>query len=136
MTSEIVLLPVDAPVPEDETPRTAPETQDDVIPTKRGRGRPPGAKNKPKTEPVEARKKRQSPPIQEEEEEEEPTPPLPVKRKAKTRPAPPLSESEEEPPSPRAQRRQTQADVLTRRRNHHQERVQNYSTLLDGMLAY
>ena len=66
MASEIVLLPVDAPVPEEapETPSTAPETPDDAIPTKRGRGRPPGARNKPKTttvEPVEIKRKKKTP---------------------------------------------------------------------------
>ena len=143
---EIVLLPVDALLPEDalETPSAAPETPDDVITAKRGRGRPPGAKNRPKTttvEPFETKKKRRppTPPQEESEEEEEPPTPPPVKRKAKKRPAPPPSESEEEAerePSPREKHRQAQADVLTRRRNHHQERVQNYSTLLDHMLAY
>ena len=142
MASEILLLPVDAPVPEEESPSTAPETPDDAIPAKRGRGRPPGARNKPKPtpiEPVETKKRRPPTPPQDESEDEEPsTPPPPVKRKAKKRPAPPPSESEEEErePSPREKRRQTQAADLTRRRNHHQERVQNYSTLLDHMLAY
>ena len=145
MASEILLLPVDATVPEDapETSSATPETPDDAIPAKRGRGRPPGARNKPKTttvEPVEIKRKKRppTPPREESEEEEEPTPPPPVKRKAKKRPPPP-SESEEEEerePSPREKRRQTQADVLTRRRNHHQQRVRNYSTLLDHMLAY
>ena len=145
MASEIVLLPVDAPTPEDvpETPSAAPETPDDMITAKRGRGRPPGAKNKPKTtpiEPVETKRKKRppTPPQEESEEEEPPTPPPVVKRRAKKRPAPPPSESEEEErePSPREMRRQIHADVLTRRRNHHQGRVQSYSTLLDHMLAY
>ena len=144
MTSEILLLPVDAPVPEEvlETPIVDHETPDDAIPVKRGRGRPPGAKNRPKTtnvEPVETKRtKRPPPPPQEESEDDEPPTPPPVKRKPKKRPPPP-SESEEDDerePSPREKHRQAQADVLTKRRNHHQERVQNYSTLLDHMLAY
>ena len=143
MASEILLLPVDAPVPEEalETPSAAPETPDDAIPaTRRGRGRPPGARNKPKPtpEPVETKKKRPpTPPQEESEKEEDPPTPPPVKRKPKKRPPPPSeSEEEEREPSPREKRRQTHADVLTRRRIHHQERVQNYSTLLDHMLAY
>ena len=53
--AEIVLLPVDAPVVSEapETPSAAPETPDDAIPAKRGRGRPPGARNKPKPTPIE-----------------------------------------------------------------------------------
>ena len=140
--AEIVLLPVDAPVASEaqETPDTAPETPDDAIPAKRGRGRPPGARNKPKTtavEPVETKKNKRPPPQVESEEEEDPPTPHPVKRKPKKRPPPPSeSEEEEREPSPREKHRQAQADILTRRRNHHQERVQNYSTLLDHMLAY
>ena len=139
--AEIVLLPVDAPVAEEETPSAAPETSDDAIPVTRGRGRPPGAKNRPKTttvEPVETKRNKRPPPPQEEsEEDDEPPTPPPVKRKPKKRPPPPSeSEEEEREPSPREKHRQAQADVLTRRRNHHQERVQNYSTLLDHMLSY
>ena len=142
--AEIVLLPVDAPVASEaqETPNTAPETPDDAIPAKRGRGRPPGARNKPKTttvEPVETKRNKRPPPVpwEESEEDDDPPTPPPVKRKPKKRPPPPSeSEEEEREPSPREKHRQAQADVLTRRRNHHQERVQNYSTLLDHMLAY
>lgn len=166
--AEIVLLPVDAPVAEEvqETPSAAPETSDDAIPAKRGRGRPPGARNKPKTttvEPVETKIKRRPPtPPQEESEDDGPPTPPPVKRRPKKRPPPPQeesdddepptppvkrkpkkrppppSESEEEArePNPREKHRQAHADVLTRRRDHHRERVQNYSTLLDHMLAY
>ena len=93
--AEIALLPVDAPVVSEapETPSAAPETPDDAIPAKRGRGRPPGARNKPKPtpiEPVETKKKRPpTPPQEESEEEEDPPTPPPVKRKPKKRPPPP-----------------------------------------------
>ena len=137
MTSEIVLVSVDAPAPEDVPESAAPEAH--ASPAKRGRGRPPGAKNKtkPPIEPVETRKKRPPPP-EESEEEEPPTPPPVVKRKANRRPAPPPSDSEEEErePSPRARRRQMQVDVQNHRHNQHLDRVRNYSTILDGMLAY
>jgi hypothetical protein len=131
MTSEIVLVSVDAPAPEDVPESAAPETH--ASPAKRGRGRPPGAKNKtkPPIEPVETKR----PPPPEESEEE---PPPPVVKRANRRPAPPPSDSEEEErePSPRARRRQMQVDVQNHRHNQHLDRVRNYSTILDGMLSY
>jgi hypothetical protein len=143
--AEIELIPVEvAPVSEEPEPSVLP---DELIPAKRSRGRPPGAKNRVKpafvepqtpTNAKQPRKKRPLPPQEEEEEEEEEEVAPPPKKKPTKRPAPAPLESEEEvePLSPRAQRRQAHLDAQSRRRHHHSDRVHGFSTLLDQMLAY
>jgi hypothetical protein len=137
--SEILLVPVDAPVPV-EPPSESSESvvpEDEPVP-KRGRGRPPGAKNKksvvePPTPRNAAPRVARTPTPQEDEEFVAP-PPL-VKKKPKALVVPRVEE-ELEPPSPRAQRRQIHIDAQARRHDHHTERVRGYSTMLDTMLGY
>jgi hypothetical protein len=153
MASEILLIPVDtptsvepsasseeasAPLVEPNIPSVMPP--DELAPSKRGRGRPPGAKNKAKPvvkEPPTPRNTNPTPPPPSEEEvsedgSEDTPPPPPTKKKPKKRQA----QEEVEPSSPRSQRRQIHVDAQTRRHDHHTDRVRGYSTLLDTMLAY
>jgi hypothetical protein len=144
MASEILLVPVDAPVPVEPSSESIDSgvPDDEPLPVKRGRGRPPGAKNKAKSDVVEPptprnaapRVARTPTPPQEDEEEFVAPPPL-VKKKPKALVVPRVEE-ELEPPSPRAQRRRIHIDAQARRHDHHTERVRGYSTLLDTMLAY
>jgi hypothetical protein len=137
MASEIVLVPVDAPVEPPESSESV-VLPDEPVP-KRGRGRPPGAKNKAKSDvepptPRNAPRVARTPMPPQEDEEEDVVPPPPVKKRPK---APvPRVEEEPEPPSPRAQRRQIHIAAQTRRYDQHTERVRGYSTMLDTMLAY
>jgi hypothetical protein len=152
MASEIILVPVDAPAPAEPPPSESSDSgvvlPDEPVPAKRGRGRPPGAKNKAKSDVVEPPTPRNAkaprvtrmptPPQEDEEEDAAPLPP-PVKKKPKRSPtALPRIEPEDvvEPSSPRSQRRKIHIDAQTRRHDHHTERVRGYSTLLDTMLAY
>jgi hypothetical protein len=148
MASEILLVPVDAPpVPVEPLPSESGDPsvvlQDEPLPVKRGRGRPPGAKNKAKSdvEPPTPRNAtprvtRMSPPLEDEEEDVAPLPP-PVKKKPKAPVVPRVEREDElEPPSPRAQRRQIHIAAQTRRHDQHTERIRGYSTLLDTMLGY
>jgi hypothetical protein len=138
--SEILLVPVDATAPV-EPPSESSESvvpEDEPVP-KRGRGRPPGAKNKksvvePPTPRNAAPRVPRIPTPQEDEEEFVAPPPL-VKKRPKALVVPRVEE-ELEPPSPRAQRRRIHIDAQTRRYDQHTERVRGYSTLLDNMLAY
>jgi hypothetical protein len=151
MASEIILVPIDAPAPAEPPPSESSDSgvvlPDEPVPAKRGRGRPPGAKNKAKSDVVEPPTPRNAkaprvtrmptPPQEDEEEDVAPLPP-PVKKKPKRSPVLPRVEREDElePPSPRAQRRQIHIDAQTRRYNQHTERVRDFSTLLDTMLGY
>ena len=98
------------------------EEQSEVQPTpKRGRGRPPGAKNKTvrktvKLEPVPL------PPVEEEEKKEEPpqvaeTPPVPVV-------------------SPTTRKREYMRELSLRRQAERQAKVAHYTNLLDRSLGY
>jgi hypothetical protein len=155
MTPEIILVPVDAPpadIPVDPpTDPPAPSESSDssvMLPDepKRGRGRPPGAKNKakPDVEPptprnAKARVIKKPTPIEadtEEEEEAPVPPPPPAPKRRKTVMLPRIQPPEVEPTSPRSQRRQIHVDAQARRVEHHTTRVAGYSTLLDTMLAY
>jgi hypothetical protein len=140
-------LPVDPPA----EPQTPSESSDSSVmlpdePTKRGRGRPPGAKNKakPDVEPPTPRNAKvprvtkKPTPIEEDIEEEEAPmpPPAPVKKKKSPVVLPRIKTPEIEPASPRSQSRQIHVDAQTRRVDLHTNRVRGYSTLLDTMLAY
>jgi hypothetical protein len=121
---------------------------------KRGRGRPPGAKNRVKSAPI---------PQEEEEEETEEEPPTPIpKKKPKKRVVVESSSEEEyeapmpkkkrrpaqrpltpvtrppspEPDSPRTQRHKMMQNSQNQRQARHAGRVQEYSSLLNEMLAY
>jgi hypothetical protein len=137
--SEILLVPVDAPVPVASESIDSGVPDDEPLPVKRSRGRPPGAKNKAKVEPPTPRNAapRVPTPPQEDEEEVAPLPP-PVKKRPKRSPVLQRVQPEDEfePPSPRAQRRQIHIDAQARRHDHHTERVRGYSTMLDTMLGY
>jgi hypothetical protein len=157
MTPEIILVPVDAPpadIPVDPpTDPPAPSESSDssvMLPDepKRGRGRPPGAKNKAKPDVVEPPTPRNAKaprvikkptPIEadtEEEEEAPVPPPPPAPKRRKTVMLPRIQPPEVEPTSPRSQRRQIHVDAQNRRVEQHTNRVAGYSTLLDNMLAY
>jgi hypothetical protein len=148
--AEIALIPVDAPEPpvEPDSPSVSSALPDEALPAKRGRGRPPGAKNKARIEsapdpppvitltPVitatPRKRKAPPPPPEEDTEEEDETPPPrnPRKRQKTTIIHEPL------PMSPRSQRVRCHEESLTRRRDAHAERVQSFSTMLDKMVAY
>ena len=148
--AEIALIPVDAEVAvELESPSASSAVlPEEALPAKRGRGRPPGAKNKARNEsdlespPVitltpaatpTLRKRMSPPPTPEEEtEEEEETPPP---RKSRKRQKTEIIH-EPLPMSPRSQRVRCHDESLTRRRDAHAERVQSFSTMLDKMVAY
>ena len=145
--------------PEDVASKTevAPETADpsaadaaDVEPApvaKRGRGRPPGSKNKPRVEaPSEPAAPEPTVP-----EPPQPDPPKPVaKSKPKAKPAakrtkvvaPPPSETSEEsseeeaPLSPAAQRRAQWTAYRQKQVDAHQQRVTHYTNALDKMLGF
>ena len=105
--------------PEEVQPETAKE-QSEVQPApKRGRGRPPGAKNKKtvKLEPV------QTLPVVAEEKEEEKTE------------EPPVAET---PPvlSPTTRKREYMRELSLRRQAERQAKVAHYTNLLDRSLGY
>jgi hypothetical protein len=132
------------PPAELDSPATLPE---EALPAKRGRGRPPGAKNKAKLDsdpeppraitliPVTAtpRKRKAPPPPEEEETEEEEDEPPPRKPRRRQR-----TEiiHEPVPVSPRSERVRSHLDIQARRRDAHAERVQSFSSMLDKMVAY
>ena len=139
--SEIQLVNVDGSIPE-----TNPEVLDeelpmqDTTPLKRGRGRPPGAKNRVKAAP--------EPEESEEEPEPEPKPkPAPKKRPKKRVVVEESSEEEEPPPrrirksppplppdSPRTIRHKAMQSSQKQRTDRHAGRVQGYS--LNEILSY
>ena len=147
--AEIALIPVDAEAAvEPESPSASAMLPEEALPAKRGRGRPPGAKNKARTEtdpepppvitltPVitaTPRKRRAPPPPPEEEteEEEETPPPRKPRKRQKTE-----IMREPEPMSPPAQRVRCHVESQTRRRDAHAERVLSFSSMLDKMVAY
>ena len=138
--SEIQLVNVDGSIPE-----TNPELLDgelpmeDNPPPKRGRGRPPGAKNRVKAAPE---------PEQESEQESEPEPAKPAPKKRPTkRVVMEESSSEKEPPprrirktqqpppdSPRTIRHKAMQSSQKQRTDRHAGRVQGYS--LNEILSY
>ena len=142
--SEIQLVDVDGGTP--DTPPEIREEEEEVPvevapPIKRGRGRPPGAKNKKKPAPKES-----APPT-------DPEPPTPApQRKPKKRvvveaasdesadePPPPRKKRSEPPPppdSPRTYRHKVLQNSQQQRIDRHAGRVQEYSSLLHEMLAY
>jgi hypothetical protein len=142
--SDIQLVNVDGSIPE-----TNPEPLDEELPSedtpplKRGRGRPPGAKNRVKAAPE---------PEQVSEESEPDPEPMPApKRKSKKRVVVEESSSEEEPPprrtrkspppipqpdSPRTIRQNALLSSQKQRTDHHEGRVQGYSSILNEMLSY
>ena len=139
--SEIQLVNVDGSIPE-----TNPELLDeelpmqDTPPLKRGRGRPPGAKNRVKAAPE---------PEESEESEQEPAKPAPKKR-PKKHVVMEESSSEEEPPprrilktppplpqdSPRTIRHKAMQSSQKQRTDRHAGRVQGDSSILNDMLSY
>ncbi len=149
--AEIALIPVDAPEPpaEPDSPSASSAMlPEEALPAKRGRGRPPGAKNKAKSEsdpepppvitltpvtaPTAAPKKRKAPPPPEEEESEEETPPpRQPRRRQKTEIA-----CEPDPISSHSQRLRLYVETQTRRRDTHAERIYFFPTMLDKMVAY
>ena len=148
--AEIALIPVDAPEPpvEPDSPSVSSALPDEALPAKRGRGRPPGAKNKariesdPEPPPVitltpvitatPRKRKAPPPPPEEETDEEEETPPM---RKPRKRQKTEII-NEPLPMSPRSQRVRFHEESQTRRRDAHAERVQSFSLMLDKMVAY
>jgi hypothetical protein len=148
--AEIALIPVDAEAVEPESPSASSALPEEAVPAKRGRGRPPGAKNKARVEtdpepppaitlppvitltPVPTPRKRKAPPPPEEDTEEEETPPP---RKPRKRQKTEIMR-EPEPTSPRSQRVRCHVESQTRRRDAHAERVQSFSSMLDKMVAY
>ena len=155
--TEISIIPVDAEAAVEPESPSAPSAvlPEEALPAKRGRGRPPGAKNKARVEsdpepppaitlppvitltPVIAatprkRKAPPPPPPEEETEEEEETPPP---RKPRKRQKTEIMR-EPEPMSPRSQRVRCHVESQTRHRDAHAERVQSFSSMLDKMVAY
>jgi hypothetical protein len=150
--AEIALIPVDAEAVEPESPSASSALPEEAVPAKRGRGRPPGAKNKARVEtdpepppaitlppvitltpvPAATPKKRKAPPPPEEDTEEEETPPprKPRKRQKTEIIQEPL------PTSPRSRRVRCHVESQARRRDAHAERVQSFSSMLDKMVAY
>ena len=149
--AEIQLVDVDGGIPEtvpeireEEAPAEVPtEVPTEVAPPlKRGRGRPPGAKNKVRPVPYEPAPRTPDP---------EPLPPLP-KRKTKKRVVVESAsdESTDEPPpprkrrfvptpppdSPRTHRHKVLQNSLQQRADRHAGRVQEDSSMLHEMLAY
>ena len=111
----------------------------------RGRGCPPGSKDR-------QARKRQAPlarreDLEEEEEEEHPQPARPLTRRSKARPKPArrrvqiVEESEEEeeaetpPPSPRTRRHQEWTTYRQQKADARQTNVHHYASLFDRMLA-
>jgi hypothetical protein len=93
--------------PEEVDPVTdeAPVEEEPTAPAPKKRGRPIGAKNRPKPKivaaPKAAKPKRKAPPpppSEDEEESEEETPPTPIPMRRRARVPPPQEEYEEEPP--------------------------------------
>ena len=106
-----------------------------IEPTKRSRGRPPGAKNKTKTKP-----KTEPEPV--EESSEEHVIPEPIKRKKKKIVVESDSESEEEQPR-RVRRKKPELPPLSPRthavkirQDYHNQRVQGYTKLLNEILSH
>ena len=96
------------------------EEQSEVQPTpKRGRGRPPGAKNKTVRKTVKL----------------EPVPLPPVKEEEKTEEPPPVAET---PPviSPTTRKREYMRELSLRRQAERQAKVAHYTNLLDRSLGY
>ena len=132
------------PAPVEETP-----------PTKRGRGRPPGAKNKPKTvsepAPVPPSEEEEEEEEDEEEEEEPAPPPKPKRRrpplvvvaKAKATPkrqprvAPPMrtrAETPSPPETPRSRRARVLGEYREYRVNQHAERRDRFTSMLNRFM--
>ena len=157
--ADIVLTSGDAldpPAEVDDSPGSGSAMlPDEALPAaRRGRGRPPGAKNKAKPEsdpepppvitlvPIEptthaTKKKKAPPPPPESESEEDSTPPLPAKAKAKPKKRPkPETTYTPEPISPHSQRVRSHAEVQSRRQEAHNERINTFSSMLDKMVGY
>ena len=149
--AEIQLVDIDAVIPETTT-----VTQEDVEeeegevevapPLKRGRGRPPGAKNKIKSVPKENQDPEPPTPAPKKKprkhvvveyasssSEEYEAPSLPKKKRRSVEPSlpPPI-----EPDSPRTHRHKMMQNSQNQRQARHSGRVQEYSSLLNEMLAY
>ena len=136
-------LPAEAPEETQEAPETeaAPEAEVPVAasePAPKRRGRPPGAKNKPKA-PAHVVPEPAAPSTSEASESSPPAP----KRKAKAAPRRPRVHVEPEaevyttpPPSPRTAKRLAWQEYSQRRADEHRARVDAWSTRLDRLLAY
>ena len=139
--SEIQLVNVDGNIPETNPELLHEELpSEDTPPLKRGRGRPPGAKNRAKAAPEPEQ-------VSEMESEPEPEPPAP-KRKTKKRvvveessdEAPPRRTRKSPPPlppdSPRTIRHKALLSSQKQRIDQHESRVQGYSSILNEILSY
>ena len=142
--SEIQLIDVDG-----GTPDTPPEIREEeevpmevAPPLKRGRGRPPGSKNKNKPMPDEPAphtpdpgpptpppKRKPNKRVIVEAASDESTDEPPPPRKKRSIPLPP-------PDSPRTHRHKVMQNSQQQRVDRHAGRVQEYSSLLHEMLAY
>ena len=137
-----------APPPAQELPKE--EETVPLVAAPRGRGRPPGSKDKqPRKRPAPAADVLGE---EEEEEEDEPPPPRPVTRRSRARPpksAPrrrvqiveeesdsPAEEAETTPPpSPRTRRHQEWTTYRQQKADAHRANVNHYAALFDRMLA-
>jgi len=135
----IDLIPADVEPPAGETaspdePIAEPASQVET-PVKRGRGRPPGSRNKPKepTEaPVESPRARPTP-------VEEPPPPKPVERRPRAPRKPREYVEPESPPetpreTPRSYRARVQREYREIRVSQHAERRDHYSSMLERFM--
>ena len=143
---------------------TIPVTAEEQPPIKKGRGRPPGSKNKTKApveaaEPPEIESHVDEPelagessvePTIDELPEEEPEPPTPKPRTRKPRrppspsPSPPRRKRAPQrrpvsppppPPSPRAQKRMAMVDYRVRQQADHNARRDRYTVMLDRFMT-
>ena len=140
---------VETPVGETASPETLPEEPVVVEPTepavetppvKRGRGRPPGSRNKPK-EPAPAevpveRRTRAPRPIATPPAEEPPPPPKPVERRprASWKPREYVEEPESPPETPHSYRTRIQREYREIRVSQHAERRDHYSSMLNRFM--
>lgn len=128
---------------EGEEAEEAEEAVEVAPPVKRGRGRPPGAKNRqkpvpeesapltpdpePLTLPIKKRAKKRAAVYIASEESADEAPPPPRKKRSEPIPA---------PDSPRTHRHKALQHAQQQRVDRHAGRVQEYSSLLHEMLAY
>ena len=140
-------IEVETPVGETASPETPPDEPAVVEPTgvavettpvKRGRGRPPGSRNKPKEPapaeaPVERRPRAPpiaTPPV------EPPPPPKPVERRprAPRKPREYVEEPESPPETPRSYQARIQREYKEIRVSQHAERRDRYSSMLNRFM--
>ena len=147
MSIDLIPAEVEPPVGETASPEAPPEEPAVVEPTevavetppvKRGRGRPPGSRNKPKEAPpaeapVEHRTRAPrapiaTPPV------EPPPPPKPVERRRAPRTPREVEEPASPPETPRSYRARVHREYREIRASQHAERRDHYSSMLERFM--